>query len=105
MSARPRTGRVVVTVRVDAGGGEPRLQPPPDLADPSERWAQKFARALRPVEGEPGAFRCSLPGDLLEIAGHLWQHQRLYLLLKGAHGQGSERHLAVQLSEVLDPYA
>ncbi|CAK0899083.1 unnamed protein product [Prorocentrum cordatum] len=42
----------------------------------------------------------------IEIAGHLWQHQRLYLRLPAAHGRGGPgRHLAVQLSEVLDPYA
>lgn len=98
--------RVSVLVQVHCSGVSVQLQGPPSREDPSSHWWEKLAAVLRPLGQETNTFRCVLFGSLPEVACHLWQHQILWMHLKPEPGQGStERHVAVSLSEVVEPSA
>eukprot|EP00445_Apocalathium_hangoei_P037344 CAMPEP_0203952532 /NCGR_PEP_ID=MMETSP0359-20131031/86146_1 /ASSEMBLY_ACC=CAM_ASM_000338 /TAXON_ID=268821 /ORGANISM="Scrippsiella Hangoei, Strain SHTV-5" /LENGTH=920 /DNA_ID=CAMNT_0050885545 /DNA_START=64 /DNA_END=2823 /DNA_ORIENTATION=- len=109
-SGRAPMDRALVVVRVDAPGVVVRLDPPPDKDMPSARWMERLAALMQPHEGQTHVLSCCVLGSLHEVSSHLWEHQILWMCLQfpgpGAGGGGGpERHVAVHLSELLDPCA
>lgn len=98
--------RVSVLVQVECPGATVSLQVPPSREDPSAHWWEKLAMVLRPLGETPNTFRCVLFGSLAEVACHLWQRQVLWMHIQPEPGgSGGDRHVAVSLSEVVEPSA
>ncbi|CAE8725097.1 unnamed protein product, partial [Polarella glacialis] len=110
MAGSGSPGRVLLLVKVHAPGASAVLmQPPPDSSIASAHWMRKLAGMLKPLGQADGShsFGCCLLGNLAEVSDHLWQHQTLWMCFR-AQDQGAksaaaaERHVAVQLSELLE---
>jgi len=94
--------RVSVQLRIECPESTVQLQPPPDKDAPSARWMEKFAMVMKPLAVDINTFRCVLFGSLAEVSGHLWQHQILWMLLRPCEEGAGDRHVAVNLSELID---
>lgn len=96
--------RVSVLVQFDCPNLEVQLQSPPSREEPSAHWQDKLVNVLKPLGEETNTFRCVLFGSLVEVVGHLWQHQMLWVHVKPMVGQtGEESFLQADFKDIVEP--